>query len=54
MTRELAIEKLRECQKDDNIDAAHRNADHVLCELLVALGYADVVAEWVEVDKWYA
>jgi hypothetical protein len=25
-----------------------------LCRLLTELGYADVVAEWEKVDKWYA
>lgn len=54
MTREEAIERLRSWQGDQDKEAAHSDADRVLCELLTALGYADVVAEWQKIDKWYA
>lgn len=54
MTREQAIEKLRELQEPGDTEAAHANADWVLCEFLRALDYADVVAEYEKVDKWYA
>lgn len=35
-------------------ESAHVNADKVLCDLLRALGYGDVVDEWEKVEKWYA
>jgi hypothetical protein len=54
MTREEAIEKLKECQKNGDTEAAHSEADDVLCQLLNALGYAIVVAEYEKIDKWYA
>lgn len=54
MTRDKAIRKLREQQGNGDTEAAHANADDVLCNLLVALGYEDVVAEWRKVEKWYA
>lgn len=54
MTREEAIEKLKECQKNRDIEAAHSDADDVLCKLLSSLGYADVIEQWEKVDKWYA
>ena len=55
MTPEQAIEKLKEIAKNDgDTEAAHSNADQVLCDLLVSLGHVDVVAAWGEVDKWYA
>lgn len=56
MTREQAIERLREIQKVSAGDpeAAHCEADQVLYELLTALGYSDVLEEWNRVDKWYA
>jgi hypothetical protein len=54
MTRENAIAQLKECQGDTDTECAHSKADDVLCELLVALGYRDVVKEWGKVDKWYA
>jgi hypothetical protein len=49
-----AIARLKELQRDGDIERAHGDADKVLCELLTTLGYADVVAEWDEVPKWYA
>lgn len=53
--RENAIAKLKECQKKSfDEERAHYEADGVLCELLIALGYQDVVDEWGKVDKWYA
>lgn len=54
MTREDAIEKLKVEQANGDLEMAHGNADDVLCALLVALGYGDVVEEWEKVDKWYA
>lgn len=54
VTRELAIKALGECQASTDTEAAHVDADVVLCQLLAALGYADVVSAWEKVDKWYA
>lgn len=54
MTREQAIEKLKAEQTSGDYEITHSNADQVLCDLLTALGYADVVAEWEKVGKWYA
>jgi hypothetical protein len=54
MTRERAIAELKDCQTVGDTEVAHSNADKVLCQFLTALGYADVVAEWENVDKWYA
>lgn len=54
MTREEAIERLKSWQGPTDIEIAHGEADDVLCELLVSLGYQDVVDEWEKVDKWYA
>ncbi len=54
MDRETAIEKLKQCQDYDDTERAHNDADDVLRDLLVALGYKDVVEEWVKVEKWYA
>lgn len=54
MTKEEALAKLAECQKNDDTEMAHSDADDVLCALLETLGYGDVVAEYVKVDKWFA
>ncbi|EGO4532899.1 hypothetical protein ITZ04_000791 [Escherichia coli] len=54
MTREEAIEKLKELQTWRDSEVAHEDADTVICELLESLGFADVVDEYAKVDKWYA
>ena len=54
MTREEAIAELIECQNNLDTEATHGIADGVLCRLLDALGYGDVVAEYDKVDKWFA
>jgi hypothetical protein len=55
--RQLSIEKLRDIHMQGgvkDIERDHWVADEVLCDLLVALGYSDVVTEWEKVSKWYA
>lgn len=54
MTRDEALAGLVKCQESDDKEMAHMDADEVLCALLTALGYDDVVAEWEKVGKWYA
>jgi hypothetical protein len=54
MTREEAIAILLGCQESDDTETAHAKADAVLCDLLVALGYGDVVDEYEKVRKWFA
>lgn len=48
------IEKLRVLAKSDDTEATHVEADRILCELLISLGYSDVVAEYNKIEKWYA
>ena len=55
MTREEAINELRECEKMvSDPEGAHSMADDILCKLLISLGYQDVVDEWDKIEKWYA
>lgn len=54
MTREKAIEELKKAQANADTECAHADADDVLCDLLNAIGYQDVVAEYCKVKKWYA
>ena len=54
MDRQKALDELKIEQENCDIEAAHNNADKVLCRLLTSLGYADVVAEFEKVDKWYS
>lgn len=52
----LAVSELERIAKISAGDpeAAHANADDILCELLKTLGYEDVVIAWQSVEKWYA
>jgi hypothetical protein len=56
MTREEALERLSEVSEKlgDDPEAAHSQADMILCELLRSLGYGDVVDAWDDMEKWYA
>lgn len=54
MTREKALSELSEIAKSSDQEVTHVDADEVLCQLLVALGYQDVVNAWDEIPKWYA
>lgn len=53
---EAAIEQLKQIARhsQDDPEAAHWEADEVLCRLLINRGYADVVNEWKKVRKYYA
>ncbi len=48
------VGKLKEQAKSSDTETAHSNADDLLCDLLVRLGYGEVVEEYHEVDKWFA
>lgn len=52
--KEKVVEKLKLIQLDDDREAAHSDADDVLCNLLIDLGFIDVVYEYNKVEKWYA
>jgi hypothetical protein len=59
MTREEAINHLRahhlpdDVYPDaDSIEVAHIQADEILCDFLLALGYQDVVQAYRKVPKW--
>ena len=52
MTKEEAILKLKEAANLGE-EEGHIVADDVLCELLVSLGYGDVVDAYESIHKWY-
>ena len=53
---EKAIQELQALQRisGGDIENDHVVADKILCDLLTSLGYADVVAEYHKIEKWYA
>ena len=56
MPKDVALGQLRHLADISGGDpeACHVEADRVLCQFLIGLGHADIVAEWERVDKWYA
>lgn len=54
LTRANALRQLNELAVLDDPEAARNAADSILCNLLVGLGYSDVVEAWGRVAKQYA
>ncbi len=54
ITREEALQALKDLQVGGDIEAEHGEADDILCRVLKTLGEAEIVQEWEKVDKWYA
>lgn len=48
------VKLLEEQQHNNDHESAHSNADGLLCDLLLELGYYKVVEAWAGVGKWYA
>lgn len=49
-----AILELQRLQQVRDAEYAHSVADDILCDLLITLGYKDVIAEYKKVERWYA
>lgn len=49
----LFVTKMKNVSEGD-IESDHRKADGILCDLLIELGYGDVVKEYYKIKKWYA
>jgi len=49
-----AILALKKEQNNDDEQAAHENADSILCAFLIKLGYQDIVDEYNLVHKWFS
>jgi Holliday junction resolvasome RuvABC DNA-binding subunit len=52
--RQCIINKLKELQTSLDTEEAHSKADDALCAALMALGYTDIVKEYMKVQKWYS
>jgi hypothetical protein len=48
------LERLKEIKEDFDIERAHSLADDLLCEILVDLGYKEIVDLYKTIEKWYA
>lgn len=54
MTVKQALKELKKLQKSDDPEERHAQADQILCELLIELGYWRVVNEYDKILKYYA
>lgn len=48
------LEQLKEYQKAKDVPLNHINADEILCDLLKALGFVNIVEEYEKIPKWYS
>lgn len=51
---EQVLIKLKELKNNDDNECAHSMADDLLCELLLELGYEEIVSVYEDLEKWYA
>lgn len=49
--RKQYVLAMHECNSGD-VEVDHCSADDLLCDLLLELGFDDVVAEYEEIKKW--
>jgi len=55
INREYYLKRLIELQSDDyEPEESHGLADDVLVNILLELGFNDIVAEYNRIEKWYA
>lgn len=54
MSKEEALVELNALTQYSDIEVAHEEADKVLCEFLVTLGYKYIVDTYNRIKKWYA
>lgn len=49
--KEWTIQKLKECQTNDDTEASHSKADQILLDYI---SDPDITAEYKKINKWYA
>ncbi len=54
MTKEQALKELHEAAADFDTEAAHCDADNILCEFLKSEGHDDLVRIYDSIKKWYS
>lgn len=54
MTPQEFRKKMLECDASGDTEAAHGEADELMCDLLESMGYGDGVEVYREMNKWYA
>jgi len=56
MNRQEYINRLNSIinRDGDDTEREHVEADEILCEMLIELGYEDIVELYYKIGKWYA
>ena len=48
------LRKMKELEYNDDTEHVHSVADDILCDLLIDLGYTELVGVFCDLEKWYA
>jgi hypothetical protein len=48
------VSKMQDLENSRNQESAHIEADDILCQLLIELGYKEIVDAFENIGKWYA
>ena len=54
MTPEEFEAKMKEILKGEDSETEHQNADYLMCNVLMTLGYEDGVTIFLKSTRWYA
>lgn len=54
MDKNKYLERLKKLQNNYDIEAAHSEADNILCEILMEFELEDILEAYENVPKWYA
>lgn len=54
MTIEEAVKKMKDLSEVDDEEVAHAEADRILCEMLINVGYVELVEAWDKIHKFYS
>lgn len=53
LTEEEAVARLQELAESQDTESAHFEADKVVCQVLLALGYTKIVEAYRAIDRYY-
>lgn len=51
---EKYLKRIKHLSESIDPEFAHITADDILCDLLLEIGYKDLVNEFYKIEKWYA
>lgn len=52
--REETLEQLQQLQYAPDAESAHKEADDLIVEFLIAQGFEEIADAYNEIEKWYA